>query len=468
MALRAAATLRRCASAARSAPASASIQRYVASAATLPAAHRRFRSRTATPRWIPLATAAAAAAALTAAEVHAEDDKDEKDDDPAGPEPDDDDGGDSDKVGFRERKFRNYENRIRTMSNPDKIFRYFATVEVDGVQYMRMADFLRAVTTDAELQPREYGLDRFQKLSGDAGRVRGDPSKIHFLQHGPDGTLLDDNMQCGLISYPEFVFLLTALTASRRQFELAFRMFDLDGNGVVDLAEFSKVQAAIQSTASRNLASRSSSTVSADLLERSLMLMKFFGRKGTGHLKLQEFLAFLDKLQYNLLHIDFLHYNEEQADRSRIGAPQLAEFILNHARVSAELRPAMIERVEAALGETTLGYDETFDFFVCLRAMDDMQRALKYWSAAGVDINEADFMRAAKAASGVVLSKEMVHFIFVMFDQDGDGKLNESEFIKVMKKASIGVGAAQPKRNIEVSKGFAALLRCIRIQMIGQ
>ena len=34
------------------------------------------------------------------------------------------------KVGFRDRKIIDYENRIRTYSTPDKIFRYFATYKV--------------------------------------------------------------------------------------------------------------------------------------------------------------------------------------------------------------------------------------------------------------------------------------------------------------------------------------------------
>ena len=36
------------------------------------------------------------------------------------------------KVGFRDRKIIDYENRIRTYSTPDKIFRYFATYKVVG------------------------------------------------------------------------------------------------------------------------------------------------------------------------------------------------------------------------------------------------------------------------------------------------------------------------------------------------
>ncbi len=34
------------------------------------------------------------------------------------------------KMGFRERRIVEYENRIRTYSTPDKIFRYFATLKV--------------------------------------------------------------------------------------------------------------------------------------------------------------------------------------------------------------------------------------------------------------------------------------------------------------------------------------------------
>ena len=37
------------------------------------------------------------------------------------------------------------------------------------------------------------------------------------------------------------MFLLMMLTTPRRNFEIAFRMFDLDGNGVVDAQEFDKV-----------------------------------------------------------------------------------------------------------------------------------------------------------------------------------------------------------------------------------
>ena len=42
------------------------------------------------------------------------------------------DGQKKEKVGFRERKIIDYENRIRNYSTPDKIFRYFASYRVSS------------------------------------------------------------------------------------------------------------------------------------------------------------------------------------------------------------------------------------------------------------------------------------------------------------------------------------------------
>jgi hypothetical protein len=55
------------------------------------------------------------------------------------------------KIGFRERRIIQYENRIRSYSSPDKIFRYFATLKAvheDGTYevFMTPEDFVRSLT----------------------------------------------------------------------------------------------------------------------------------------------------------------------------------------------------------------------------------------------------------------------------------------------------------------------------------
>ncbi|XP_043209499.1 calcium uptake protein 1 homolog, mitochondrial-like, partial [Amphibalanus amphitrite] len=104
---------------------------------------------------------------------HSESEEEEDEDDKKG-------GG---KVGFRDRKIIEYENRIRQYSTPDKIFRYFATLRVvqelpDGTStsevYMTPQDFLRSITPGVK-QPEGLGLDQYRRF---------DP-KHHHHQHHP-------------------------------------------------------------------------------------------------------------------------------------------------------------------------------------------------------------------------------------------------------------------------------------------
>lgn len=54
---------------------------------------------------------------------------------------------------YKTRLYGNYENRLRLHSDPEKVFEYFASVEVDGdgdgddeERFMTPDDFLRAIT----------------------------------------------------------------------------------------------------------------------------------------------------------------------------------------------------------------------------------------------------------------------------------------------------------------------------------
>ena len=92
------------------------------------------------------------------------------------------------KVGFRNRKIIEYENRIRQYSTPDKIFRYFATYKIIDEKgelhctlshelfrgldentghsevMMTPEDFLRSITPGLQ-QPEHLGLDQFHNIA---------------------------------------------------------------------------------------------------------------------------------------------------------------------------------------------------------------------------------------------------------------------------------------------------------------
>ncbi|XP_053805585.1 calcium uptake protein 1, mitochondrial isoform X3 [Vidua chalybeata] len=143
--------------------------------------------------------------------------------------------------GFRDRKVMEYENRIRAYSTPDKIFRYFATLKVinehgESEVFMTPQDFVRSITPN-EKQPENLGLDQFivkrydgKKLSQEREKFADEDSIFYALG------------ECGLISFSDYIFLTTVLSTPQRNFEIAFKMFDLNGDGEVDMEEFEQFE----------------------------------------------------------------------------------------------------------------------------------------------------------------------------------------------------------------------------------
>ncbi|GBP68708.1 Calcium uptake protein 1 homolog, mitochondrial [Eumeta japonica] len=81
------------------------------------------------------------------------------------------------KIGFRDRKIIEYENRMRQYSTPDKVFRYFATLQAQHHDqhevFMTPDDFLRSMTPGVK-QPDGLGLDQYRRY---------DPKHIRFSPH---------------------------------------------------------------------------------------------------------------------------------------------------------------------------------------------------------------------------------------------------------------------------------------------
>eukprot|EP00049_Salpingoeca_infusionum_P015971 m.317817 g.317817 ORF g.317817 m.317817 type:complete len:250 (+) comp15987_c1_seq2:54-803(+) len=90
--------------------------------------------------------------------------------------------------GFKANAVSSYENRIRNFSNPDKVFRYFASVSVGGETFMTRSDFVRSMTPN-ERQPKEVGLDLFDKKDDQFGVVSRRALKTTLFNHDTRGSL---------------------------------------------------------------------------------------------------------------------------------------------------------------------------------------------------------------------------------------------------------------------------------------
>ncbi|KAK5966203.1 EF hand [Trichostrongylus colubriformis] len=95
---------------------------------------------------------------------------------------------------------------------------------------MSPMDFIDSLTLDA---PRERVYRRVLK----------EKELKHMLKQTPsfrsgNKELFRSLDQNGIISYSEYIFLLTLITKSKSSFKIAFLMFDGDDNGKIDKNEF--------------------------------------------------------------------------------------------------------------------------------------------------------------------------------------------------------------------------------------
>ncbi|XP_056880946.1 calcium uptake protein 2, mitochondrial-like [Takifugu flavidus] len=93
---------------------------------------------------------------------------------------------------------------------------------------------------------------------------------------------LGDN---GLLSYTEYLFLLTILTKPHTGFHIAFKMLDVDGNEHVDKKEFLKLKKIIGKSKVRLPKDDDTSPVEEGEGVNTTLQAYFFGKNG--HNKLQ-------------------------------------------------------------------------------------------------------------------------------------------------------------------------------------
>nr|CAD7569660.1 unnamed protein product [Timema californicum] len=120
--------------------------------------------------------------------------------------------------------------RAVKLTSRERRFIKFASVEYDGQLYMTPQDFLESVV-EQEPRPR---LKRRVLTSKELEMIRDQTPPLSQSSPQMFRTLRDK----GIISYTEYLFLLSILTKPRTGFEIAFNMFDTDGNQRVDKNEF--------------------------------------------------------------------------------------------------------------------------------------------------------------------------------------------------------------------------------------
>ncbi|CAI5447112.1 unnamed protein product [Caenorhabditis angaria] len=366
------------------------------------------------------------------------------------------------KIGFRERRIIEYEDRLRLYSTPDKIFRYFATLKIIDPNdpsgrlhevFMTPEDFLRSFTPGV-MQPRRWGLDSFKIYQPEKHNKQkfSDPNSIFYK--------LGEN---GLINFSDYLFLMTLLSTSHADFALAFKIFDVNGDGALDKEEFTKVQQLIMSQTTVGQRHRDHNTMNTSFRveTNSALEVYFFGKDGKGKLSSEKFIEFQEKLQHDILKMEFERRDAMEMTDGLITEESFGHLLLLHAQIGEKKQKHMLKRVKRKFkGDNAKGitFAETRAFFEFLYHIDDIDIALHFHKMAGMAIDAKLLKRVALKVTGVPLSDHVVDVVITLFDDNLDGLLSHEEMVAVMRRR-MRRGLERP-RDTGLFRLFDAILEC--------
>ncbi|XP_041565182.1 calcium uptake protein 3, mitochondrial isoform X5 [Drosophila elegans] len=351
----------------------------------------------------------------------------------------------------------------------ERRFIKFASVEFDDQLYMTPQDFLDSVV-EQEPRPR---LKRRQLSSDEVDKYKdGTPA----LKKG--STRLFRNLRDkGIVSYTEYLFLLSILTKPKSGFRIAFNMFDTDGNQRVDKDEFLVLSRLVsydeQSQMTKPMAvpqtkrglmerifsgawkekhgekepeEEPESSMPTPLeqnyvndgegLQRRHMVpttlqLHFFGKRGTGVINYDNFYRFMDNLQTEVLELEFHEFSKGNQVISEL---DFAKILLRYTYLATDEYDVFLERLlERVKDEKGISFHDFRDFCHFLNNLDDFTIAMRMYTLADRAISKDEFSRAVKICTGYKLSPHLIDTVFAIFDADGDGLLSYKEFIAIMK-----------------------------------
>ncbi|XP_023273488.1 calcium uptake protein 2, mitochondrial [Seriola lalandi dorsalis] len=319
----------------------------------------------------------------------------------------------------------------------------FASMVYEQEPYMTPRDFLFSVmleNVDRKLQKRILTTEDVNRMLASASKARSGNDLFR--------TLGDQ----GLISYTEYLFLLTILTKPRTGFHIAFKMLDVDGNEQVDKKEFLKLKKIIGKSKMRIPKDSTEKPEEKGEGVNTTLQAYFFGSKGENKLQYQEFQRFMEDLQAEVQEMEFLQFSKGMDTMRR---EDFAEWLLHYTNEEDNevYWENMRKRIPAGQSIT---FDEFKVFCLFTNNLEDFAFSMKMVTGANRPVGMAQFKRAVKIATGHDLSENVLDTVFKLFDMDGDNCLSHKEFIGVMKDRVLRGLKVQPQN------GFSGYWKCVK------
>ncbi|XP_029375325.1 calcium uptake protein 2, mitochondrial isoform X1 [Echeneis naucrates] len=322
-------------------------------------------------------------------------------------------------------------------------FMTFASMVYEEEPYMTPRDFLYSVmleNVDRKLQKRILTQEELNRMLAAASKAR--PSNNLFRNLG-------DN---GLVSYTEYLFLLTILTKPHTGFHIAFKMLDVDGNEHVEKKEFLKLKKIIAKSKKRIPKEETEKLTEEREGVNTTLQAYFFGKKGENKLQFKDFHRFMEDLQAEVQEMEFLQFSKGMDTMRR---EDFAEWLLHYT--NEEDNEVYWENMRRKIpAGQSITFDEFKAFCLFTNNLEDFAFSMKLVTEANRPVGMAQFRRAVRIATGHDLSDNVLDTVFKLFDMDGDNCLSHKEFIGVMKERVLRGLKVQPQH------GFSGYWKCVK------
>ncbi|XP_060650433.1 calcium uptake protein 3, mitochondrial isoform X6 [Drosophila nasuta] len=370
----------------------------------------------------------------------------------------------------------------------ERRFIKFASVEYGDQLYMTPQDFLESVVEQEprpRLKRRILSNEEVEKYKDQTPAVKKGSSRLFR-------NLRDK----GIVSYTEYLFLLSVLTKPKSGFRIAFNMFDTDGNQRVDKIEFLVIVSILAGALKdiqdvdpktkelllrlvpyedpntknkptpeeppRKKGLRDYVNDSEGLQRRhqvaTTLQLHLFGKRGTGVINYDNFYKFMDNLQTEVLELEF---NEFSKGQTHISELDFAKILLRYTYLATDEYDVFLERLlHRVKDEKGISFNDFRDFCHFLNNLDDFTIAMRMYTLADRAISKDEFARAAKICTGYNLSEHLIDTVFAIFDADGDGLLHYKEFIAIMKDR-----LHRGFRSVAKTEGWDAFKYCLNQEM---
>ncbi|KAJ0172090.1 hypothetical protein K1T71_012063 [Dendrolimus kikuchii] len=402
------------------------------------------------------------------------------------------------------------------LTSRERRFIKFSSVEYGGQLYMTPQDFLESVV-EQEPRPR---LKR---------RVLTTKEIEYLRDHTPalkkgSSQMFRNMRDKGIISYTEYLFLLSILTKPTSGFRIAFNMFDTDGNQRVDKNEFLVIQRLLGGTfkerkdldtksqeALLSLVSSSPTKkriVQKEIASKPSTMEKIFsfawkGKRGLtddkedgkdGGTKPQDtyvnddqglqrrhnvdtflqvhffgkkgtndlkFEGFKQFMENLQTEVLELEFHEFAKGHETISEVDFAKILLRYTYLDTDEYDMYLDRLlDRVKHEHGITFEEFKTFCQFLNNLEDFTIAMRMYTLADHPISKDEFHRAVKICTGISQSEHLVSTVFAIFDADGDGLLSYKEFIAIMKDR-LHRGFKSYAKN----EGWEAFKSCVKQEM---